>query len=502
MKSKLKIVAGCIITVSLTVCILSYLSNLAERKDSDMKYKDFFEQEADFDVLFMGTSHVINGVFPMELWNDYGIVSYNWGGHANHMATTYWVMENALEYTKPKVMVIDCSLLSSDTKCSETFSNVHLSLDTFPLSVTKVKSIWDLLDDPAMDEAIEKGTVPINGEPRTKIGLLWNYSVFHSRWTELGQSDFEPIPTYEKGAESRIAVTRGNLNKIPSNQKITPGTTGEQYLRKMIEDCQDRGIEVLLTYLPLEATESEQMEANYVYDIAEEYGVDYINFLDLDLINYQTDLYDASHVNPSGARKATDYIGQYLVSNYDISDQRNNEDYSFWHEDYEEYEEMKNQNIAGSNTITRYLMLLSGDNIGITMDVRDKDMFNSDWMTELLGNLGINTDELTENTDFIIIGNGCEDAVIINDLREDGASVVTELGEVCIYFDTDGRYHDGELGYFGLYIDGNECLTGNMNDDTNLQIKVTRGDSVVDTVKFVYNVIPESESIDTVAANR
>lgn len=503
MRRKINIAIDCIITVCLTVCFLFNLTDLMERKSSEIKYTDFFDQDEDFDVLFMGTSHVINAVYPMELWDDYGIISYNFGGHSNQMATTYWVMENALEYTTPKVVVIDCLALSSNWKCSDIFSYLHLSLDTFPLSMTKVKAIWDLLDDPALDEAIENGTARESDEPRTKIGLLWDYSVYHSRWTEIGQSDFEPSQTYEKGAESRIAVTRGNLNLISSEQKMAPGTTGEQYLRRMIESCQDRGIEVLLTYLPFSASEGNQMEANYVYDIAEEYGVNYINFLDMDLINYQTDLYDASsHLNPSGARKVTGYLGKYLISNYDISDQRNNGNYSFWYEDYEEYNEMKNRNIVRRSNIVEYLMLLAGDNVDITMNIRNKDIFNNAWIVELLGNLGIKTNELTEDTDFIIIRNSGGDAVVINDLREDGQEKFTELGKVQIFYDTDGSYHDGELGYYSLYIDGNECMVGNVYDDTSLQISVARGDEAVDTVKFVYTVDPESTIVNTSATNR
>lgn len=503
MRSKLRTIVSCIITISLTICILSHLTDLMERKASDVKYKDFFEQEEDFDVLFMGTSHVINGVFPMELWNDYGIVSYNLGGHGNRMATIYWVMENALEYTNPKVIVIDCALLSTNTKSPDTFSNIHLSLDAFPLSITKIKAVWDLLDDPAMDEAIATGAIPVGDEKRTRIGLLWNYSVYHSRWTEIGQPDFVLDQDHEKGAESRIAITRGVLDKIPSEQKMDSGTVSEYYLRKMIEDCQDRGIEILLTFLPYSAIESEQMEANYVYDIAEEYGVNYINFLDMDLINYQTDQYDAvSHLNTSGARKVTDYLGEYLISNYDLSDQRNNENYSFWYKDYEEYDAMKNELIVGCSDIAEYLMLLSGDNVDAVLDVRNKDIFDNVWAMELLDNLGINTNQLTEDTDFIIIKHGGEDAVVINGLREDGASIATELGEVSIYYDIDGSYHDGELGHFELYIDGNECLAGNMNDGTDLQINVTRGESVIDTVKFVYTFDPENANIVTSAANR
>lgn len=503
MRRKIKIMISCIITVCLTVCFLSNLTDLMERKASEIKYTDFFEQDEDFDVLFMGTSHVINAVFPMELWDDYGIISYNFGGHSNQLATTYWVMENALEYTNPKVVVIDCFSLSGNRKCSDIFSYLHLSLDTFPLSITKVKAIWDLLDDPVLDEAIENGTVRESDEPRTKIGLLWDYSVYHSRWTEIEHADFEPNQTYEKGAEYRITVTRGYLNKISSEQKIAPGTISEQYLRRMIEDCQDRGIEVLLTYLPFPADEGQQMEANYVYDIAEEYGVNYINFLDIDLINYETDLYDAgSHLNPSGARKVTDYLGEYLISNYDLSNQKNNEDYSFWYEDYEEYNEMKNRYIVRCSSIVEYLMLLAGDNVDIIMDIRNKDIFNNAWIVELLGNIGINTNELTEDTDFIIIRNSGEDAVVINNLREEGEAIVTELGKVQILYDIDGSYNDGEYGYYRLYIDGNECMVGNMADDTSLQISVARGDEVVDTVKFVYTVDSETTIVNTSATNR
>ena len=93
-------------------------------------------------------------------------------------------------------------------------------------------------------------------------------------------------------------------------------------------------------------------------------------------------------------------------------------------------------------------------------------------------------------------------AVVINDLREDGQETFTELGKVQILYDTDGSYHDGELGYYGLYIDGNECMVGNVHNDTGLQISVVRGDEAVDTVKFVYTVDPETMIVNTSATNR
>ena len=71
----------------------------------------------------------------------------------------------------------------------------------------------------------------------------------------------------------------------------------------------------------------------------------------------------------------------------------------------------------------------------------------------------------------------------------------TEFGEVTIWYD-DGTFHEGETGYYELYIDGAENLVGNINDDTGLQINVHRKGELIDSVKFVYDV--DSEIINVV----
>ena len=88
MKGTLWRAIGCVLTVCLLLVSLNALTHLMERKDSIQKHQSFLEQEADFDVLFLGTSHVFCGIFPMELWNDYGIVSYNVAGYSSRIPTT------------------------------------------------------------------------------------------------------------------------------------------------------------------------------------------------------------------------------------------------------------------------------------------------------------------------------------------------------------------------------------------------------------------------------
>lgn len=491
MHSTIKRIISCIMVVCLTIGLLGYLTNLMERKSSDYKYVDFFEQEEDFNVLFMGTSHMINDVFPMELWNSYGIVSYNFGGHRNQLATSYWTMENALDYTTPDVVVIDCLYVSKAWKSSDIFSFTHLSLDAFPLSTTKVRTVWDLLDDKKLEEDIENGKTKKSSEPRTKIGLLWDYSVYHSRWNELTQEDFDMGKNLEKGAESRINVEPYELDRIDPSLKIEPGTVGDEYLRKMIEDCQSRGIEVLLTYLPFSANKENQMEANYIYDLAEEYGVNYINFLDMDLVDYQTDCYDNSHMNPSGARKVTDYLGEYLINNYNIPDQRNNTEYAFWNDDYIEYVGLKNTNIQNEENILNYFMLVSHDNLDMVIDVKNKEILHNDMIKKLLNNCGIDISKINDNTDFIIVTENNQKVILLDDFRQDGCTRDTEIGVISLK-NADGLYE--------LYIDGEQCFAGITDDNTGIGVRVTRDNQIVDDVRFVCTV--DSDTVNVLEVNR
>lgn len=310
-------VKAVILLVVLAFCIY-VATNVLQRKSSSFKYTPFFEQKEDFDMLFMGTSHVMQGIFPMELWNDYGIVSYNFGGHSNRVPTTYWVMENALDYTKPKLMVIDVLYVGSNEKVSDNSDFIHLSFDCFPISHTKIKGIYELCDD---RDAVDKNGICYYD---CRNEYIWNLGKYHSRWNELTENDItDGMVTKEKGAESRIGVdTPPAFSLVDKTQVMNiDDTEGLKYLRRMIEECKARGIEVLLINLPYPAAEMDQLTANSIYKVAEEYNVNYINFVAMDnVVDYSIDLFDAEHLNPSGAMKVTDYLGHYITENYDIPD--------------------------------------------------------------------------------------------------------------------------------------------------------------------------------------
>lgn len=478
MKRRCQQVFGCVIAVCIILGILNYISDLLERKYSNIKYAPFFEQQGDFDVLFMGTSHVINGVFPMELWNDYGIISYNFGGHSNQLPITYWVQENALNYTTPRLVVIDCYLLSSNIKTYTSFNNIHSSLDAFPLSLTKVLAVRDLLNDKEMEELIATGDVA-DTEVRTMGGLLWEYSVYHSRWDSLGQSDFIWSGTSEKGAEARPGVAIQNeMAVIAPDEKLDEETKGTEYLRRMIENCQNRGIEILLIYLPFHAEEQYQKEANRLCDIAEEYEVNYINFLDMSVVDNNTDFCDNQHLNPSGARKVSDYLGQYIIEHYCVPDQRNNEEYSSWFQDYKEYTNFKLEEIKEQTSLDTYLMLLVDKNYNMIFEIKDSSIWQNKYYVNLFENLGIDSKKVTDRTDFIVVQGAGENVDYFVNFYNSPELADTDIGNFYLTINEDGNYV--------VYLEDQVFYSLSAEQNKGIDVRIILFDK--DTMEIVDNV--------------
>lgn len=461
MKNIIKRLLSCVIVCAMTIAVLSGATGIAERKTSDFKYAPFFEHAKDIDVLFFGSSHMLNAIYPMELWNRYGITSYNFGGHGCAIASSYWYLMNALDYCSPKTVVVDCLFLNKQRKASENFSYQHLSLDAFPLSLTKIRTVFDLMNDPNsyFKEEPEEESKEIAYEKPTAIGLLWHYSVYHSRWTELTKEDFAKSSTHEYGAEARVRVNQPDQVIENKGERIEENTTGMKYLRKIIEECRKRNIDIVLTYMPFPISKTTNWkEVNTAQDIADEYGIDYINFPEEDVVDFDVDCYDeGSHLNVSGALKVTNYLGNYLTENYGLTDHREDPEYAYWDKDYTVYKRDKDERLNAAADLNTFLMLLNDDDYGFILNIGDPRIFEDETTMSLLRNKGVNVDEIGPGTKCIIAyGN---DTRVINSATEekrnygelipftldDRSGVIDKMDEDYLILDNNKLYQEERI---------------------------------------------------------
>lgn len=69
------------------------------------------EPEERYDVIFAGSSHMNNALYPMELWEKYGFTSFNNAQSGEVLPVSYYTCKAAIENYHPKVLVLDVYML-------------------------------------------------------------------------------------------------------------------------------------------------------------------------------------------------------------------------------------------------------------------------------------------------------------------------------------------------------------------------------------------------------
>ncbi len=452
---------------------ICFLTNLTDPGYAYSKKKEFMEDSHRYEVLFFGNSHMANAVHPMELWHDQGIVSYNLAAFGLPIPTSYWIMKNALEDASPELVVIDCNKLSFTEKTGSA-GMLHGEMDAMPLNANKIWMICDLMED-----------------PKDRVEFIWNFAAYHDRWWDLDRADFEKDINIQKGAEIAIdVVTPDEMALRPVADAADMETVGVTYLRRMIEECQDRDIDVLLTYLPFPASEEDWQEALCAEQIADEYGISCINFLDLSVVDFTVDCSDKnSHLNGSGGRKVTDYIGQYIEEHYDIPDHRGEEEYADWEEDYRRYTEYKLEVMRQLESLDKYWMMCADSAFDYCIYVDGKaDIWQQNGMyLPLLANVaGGRAEKLAEaagsGSDYFLVVDH-QDGVCLEAVGEENMAVTCSFGEVRYETDAEGDkalfFKGMEENYLQKSSRGNRAavLVIVMNPVDNSIVNVKRFDS-------------------------
>ncbi|MBR0031051.1 MAG: hypothetical protein IJP61_01995 [Treponema sp.] len=339
--------------VFIFILAFSFVCAILRRYDSYAKFRSYFKDKTDYDVLFLGTSHVLNGVNPMQLWNEYGITSYNMGWNCNTIPADYWQLRLAAGKTKPKVAVIDILGLYDDIKVdySSNYVFVHGILDQFPLSTEKTRAICDLFDS-----------------KKTRFEFFLPFTLYHNRWQEFSLKkirnvfndyilDKTPeIPT--KGFDPKIGVRvpQSFLPYIP--EYVGRETVAIAYARKIIAYCRENGIIPVFMHIPFSEQEKTIAWKKAFEKIIAEEKVDFIDMssdVDFEIDQYDTDF----HLNISGAGKITSVIGSYLREKCGLKAHDDERTVSKWKSDYESYQNYYDSLIKNQTDISLTLLLLS-----------------------------------------------------------------------------------------------------------------------------------------------
>lgn len=276
---------------------------------------EYYDEEHDHDVVFIGDCEVYENFTPALLWEEYGINSYIRGSAQQLIWQSYYLLEETLKYETPEVVIFNILSMKYNVPQNEAYN--RMTLDGMKWSMSKVASIEASM---MKDEKFLDYVFPILR--------------YHTRITELNSDDFKYLFHRDKvtfnGYYMRVDVKAAeNVPKGRPMADYTFGETAYEYLDKMTTLCKEKGVQLILVKAPsLYPYWYDQWEVQ-MEEYAKANDLVYINFLELIEecgLDFATDTYDGGlHLNLSGAEKATRWLGEYLSTEVGLVSRRGEE---------------------------------------------------------------------------------------------------------------------------------------------------------------------------------
>lgn len=394
MKSK---IGKIILFLFCLVLLLFMLNELLKYKSNDgIDQMQAFYTNADntIDVLFMGSSHAYSNINTGILYDDFGIAGFNLGGAEQSLWNNYdWLVE-AIKTQQPKLAVLE---IFSTGVIKDDFQGAWLMDNLYGMKFSK--NYYETVKKSTLDQAFESYILP--------------FTRYHSRYTEITKEDFEYeeyLKTF-KGFEPKWGTRNNGEMTAPDISGVTEITPisekAERHYRKYMELCAQENIPLLLVCSPYQVTEDAQKIYNYMFSIAEEYDVPYLDFnkmyeeLGLD---FSVDMCEWSHLNETGNIKYTTWLGTYMKEHYEIPDRRGDINYITWQQDADRWTQELNQYVLPQTTdAAEYIKKLNNPYYTLIINSNPENEFSllSDNVKQALAEIGVDESALQQRVSVL-----------------------------------------------------------------------------------------------------
>lgn len=300
------------------------------------------------DAMFFGSSRAHCTIDHGYLWEQYGIAGFTLSAGSQQLDSTYYCLQEALRCQSPKVVFVEISQINNGTiqnNEADVYRNyLGMRFSNVSLSFAKYLATQMEMSREEMQE------------------LILKFPIIHSRYRELEKADFQDSIPFMRGYRGSFDVA---VFDTPQETQMTMEISEDNkaFIEKIITLTKERNVSLVLFASPYVVSEEDQMRMNEVGVLAAQYEIPFINFNHLyeeTGIDYERDFRDESHVNNYGAMKVTEYLAQYMRTNYNMEDHRGDNNYFLWEQnaEYLRGKDFKHE-LEQSADINEYLTKLS-----------------------------------------------------------------------------------------------------------------------------------------------
>lgn len=291
------------------------------------------------DGVYLGTSGVDRYWISQLGYKNKGLACYAITSGHQPLVLAKHLMEEVQKTQDVKFFVVDIrAALQDPLKVRDV--DMRRITDNLRFSKNRFSAIDDILT------YFEDGGQEID---RKDLSYYIPFVKYHSGWKDMSAKDFYDLyPTNNQmgyfGNLDRV-FKKVKMPKTKVTDKRTPLLElNESVLNDLLDYCDTLDADVIFVSSPQSINNDlDQEQFNYAFDLISKRGYKTLNFNTEEMYtalnwNFDTDLYNPGHANFYGAYKYTNWLADYILDNYDISDKRkaeNHEDYEVWENAYE-----------------------------------------------------------------------------------------------------------------------------------------------------------------------
>lgn len=204
---KNRIRLGFLLLLAVTIYFISSVLSIKSSHGIDQQAGLYWQKKDTIDVIMMGTSHIHCNVNTALLWEKYGIAAYDYSGAEQPLWMTYFYLKELYKYQEPEVIVLD---LYAPARFKEDYQYQWISESIYGMRFSFNK--------------VEMLTVSV--EPERMLNYFPSFAVYHGRYDDLQEEDFENFSGMEKRRSlSRVIRPTGmcglrKYRKFQSNRRV------------------------------------------------------------------------------------------------------------------------------------------------------------------------------------------------------------------------------------------------------------------------------------------
>ena len=295
--------SGLAIMLTIVSWLMKPESNVYNAHAVELKLSELnTEQNNTIDVLFVGDSESYSAFNPLQLYHEQGIASYVCGTSYQKLCDTYALVESAYESQTPKVVVLETNCLFQEADANSEFDDIFMETAAELVPVVSYHNIW-------------KSYIPLEKFYNIDDRFLKGFKL---------RKDVNP---YRGGAWMEPCRKR---EKVPQSC--------QKYIARLKDFLEEKNAQLILISSPSPENWSYAKHQS-VEELSKAIGVDFVdlNLMWMELgIDWNKDTGDVgNHLNFSGSKKVTRYVGAVLKERFELSDCRKDKRYDQWGKDWD-----------------------------------------------------------------------------------------------------------------------------------------------------------------------